>query len=239
VGLEDRNRVVLITGATGVLGRAVARRFSTDGARVALVGRDTARLNEVGRELGTSGETWLPVTGELTDADAARAVVTTVEDAWGAVDVLIHVVGGYSGGTPVTALDPDEVRGLLDQHLWTTLWMCQAVVPGMQQRGAGRILAVSSPFASEPGSKAASYAIAKSAQELLIRSLAKEVADSGVTANVVVVKTIDETRERDVNPSSKTASWTTPEEIAETFLFLASPAAGVINGARIPLHGRG
>ena len=75
---------------------------------------------------------------------------------------------------------------MLDQHLWTTFHLVQAVVPGMVERGFGRLLTVSSPFAANPGPKGAGYAIAKAAEELLLRSLAREVAGSGVTANVVV-----------------------------------------------------
>jgi NAD(P)-dependent dehydrogenase (short-subunit alcohol dehydrogenase family) len=228
--------VVLISGATGVLGRAVATRFALDGARLALCGRDESRLNNVANELNLNDGTWLAVAGELTDATAARAVTEAVIDRWNRIDVLVHVVGGYSGGTPVADINPDEIRSLLDQHLWTTLWICQQVVPGMLKRGFGRILAVSTPFASEPGAKGSSYAIAKSAQELLLRALAKEVAGSGVTANLVMVKTIDEKHERESDPSPKNAGWTTPEEIAEAFAYLASPAAGAINGARIPLY---
>jgi NAD(P)-dependent dehydrogenase (short-subunit alcohol dehydrogenase family) len=233
----DGAPVVLITGATGVLGRAVATRFALDGARrLALCGRDETRLNDVAKDLKLKQDSWLAAPGELTDAEAARAIARKVNDHWARIDVLVHGVGGYSGGTPVVDLDPAEVRGLLDQHLWTTLWMCQAVAAGMIERGFGRILAVSTPFASEPGPKGASYAIAKSAQELLIRTLAKEVAGSGVTANLVLVKTIDEKHERETDPSPKNAGWTTPEEIAETFAYLASPAAAAINGARIPLY---
>ena len=128
---------------------------------------------------------------------------------------------------------------MLDQHLWTTLHIVQAVVPGMIERGFGRVLAVSSPFAAEPGPRGASYALAKATKEVLIRSLAREVAGSAVTANLVIVRTIDAKGERESAPSAKNASWTTPEEIANTLLFLASPAAAAITGARIPLHSRG
>ena len=127
---------------------------------------------------------------------------------------------------------------MLDQHLWTTLHVAQAVVPGMVERGFGRVIAVSSPLAADPGPKGASYAVAKAAEEALVRSLAREVSGSGVTANLVLVRTLDPNHERETAPTAKNASWATPEEVAETMAFLASPAAAAVNGARIPLYGR-
>jgi NAD(P)-dependent dehydrogenase (short-subunit alcohol dehydrogenase family) len=234
--------VVLVTGATGPAGRAVARRFAAAGARVALNGSDRARLEAVVAELvaeGGSPGRLLPVAGDLTEADAARGVVAAVEEAFGRVDVVAHLVGGWAGGTEVQALDHAEVRRMLDQHLWTTLNVLQAAVPGMRERGFGRVVAVSSPLAANPGGKGASYAIAKSAEEVLLRSLAKEAAADGVTANLLLVRTLNDERSRSSRPDAKTAGWTTPEEVADATVFLASPAGAAVTGARIPLDGRG
>ena len=235
----DEHPVVLVTGATGPLGRVVVARFAADGARLALVGRDRGRLAAQAAETGLAADAWLPVVGELTDAATARAVAAAAEERFGRVDVLAHLVGGWAGGTPVVGLDPDEVRSMLDQHFWTTLHIAQAVVPGMVARGSGRVLAVTSSTVADPARDQAGYAIAKAAQEMLLRSLAREVAGSGVTVNVVVVRAIDVAHERETAPTSKNAANTTPEEIADVFAFLASPAAVAVNGARIPLNGRG
>lgn len=238
--------VVLVTGATGPAGRAVARRFAADGARVALNGSDAGRLAEaveaVAREAGLgdgAADRLLAAAGNLTDPDAAREVVASVEAAFGRVDVVAHLVGGWVGGTEVQALDHAEVRRMLDQHLWSTLNVLQAAVPGMRERGFGRVVAVSSPFAANPGPKGASYAMAKAAEEVLLRSVAKEAAADGVTANILVVRTLDDARSRGSQPNAKTAGWTTPDEVADAVAFLASPAGAAVTGARIPLDGRG
>jgi NAD(P)-dependent dehydrogenase (short-subunit alcohol dehydrogenase family) len=235
---EPDETVVLITGATGPLGCVVAKRLARDGARLALVGRDRGRLDELGKGLDVGSDRWLAVPGDLTDADAAGAVADAVGRHWGRIDVLLHLVGGWAGGTPVVDLDNDVVRAMLDQHLWTTIHVLQSVVPGMVERGFGRVIAVSSPLAADPAPRGASYAMAKAAEEALVRSLAREVAGSGVTANLVIVRTIDARHERETAPTPKNASWATPEEVAETIVFLASPAAAAVNGARIPLYGR-
>jgi NAD(P)-dependent dehydrogenase (short-subunit alcohol dehydrogenase family) len=237
-GAGEAPPVALVTGATGPLGRVVVRRFAADGARLVLAGRDESRLRGVAVDAGLGQDEWLPAIGELTDAEAARAIVAAGEARFGRIDIAAHLVGGWAGGTPVAELDPDELRGMLDQHLWTTFHLVRAVLPGMTSRGFGRILAVTSPFAANPGAKGASYAVAKAAQETLLRTVAREVAGTGVTANLVVVRTIDAGHQRVLAPSPKNAAWTTPEEIAETLAFLASPAAGPINGARVPLDGR-
>jgi NAD(P)-dependent dehydrogenase (short-subunit alcohol dehydrogenase family) len=109
----------------------------------------------------------------------------------------------------------------------------------MIDRGWGRIVAVTTPVASTPVAKMAPYAVGKAAEEALLRVVAREVAGTGVTANLVSVKKIDEARERETAPSPKNASWTTPEEIAAVMRQLCSDAAAPINGARIPLDGSG
>jgi NAD(P)-dependent dehydrogenase (short-subunit alcohol dehydrogenase family) len=231
--------VTLITGATGPLGRVVAAAFAEDGARLGLAGSDLDRLRSLAADLQLPEGLWVPAVGDLRDPDDVRSAVDAVIERFGRVDVLLHLVGGWAGGTAVVDLDLDEVRTMLDQHLWTTMHAVRAVLPGMVERGWGRIVAVSTPFAADPGPKGASYAIAKAAEETLLRTVAREVSGSGVTANLVVVKKIDADHARETDPSPKNAAWTAPEEIAATMRFLCSDAAAAVNGARIPLHGRG
>jgi NAD(P)-dependent dehydrogenase (short-subunit alcohol dehydrogenase family) len=228
--------VVLITGATGGLGRMVTRTFAEDGARLALAGRDEHRLRTLATDLGLDADRWMPVEADLRDRDATRDALGATEAALGRIDVVLHLVGGWAGGTPIAELDPADVAGMLDQHLWTTLHVTQAVVPGMVERGWGRVMAVSAPVASEPTAKMAPYAIGKAAEEALLRSLARETANTGVTVNLVIVKAIDKRGERTTDP--KKSSWTTPEEIADVFRYLASDAAAAVTGARIQLVGR-
>ena len=189
-------------------------------------------------ELGLAPDRWTPAVADLTDPAAARAAVDSVVERFGRVDAVLHLVGGWAAGTPVVDLAADDLRGMLDQHLWTTLHIVQAAVPGMVERGWGRIVAVTTPFAANPAVKGAAYAISKGAEETLLRALAREVAADGVTANLVVVKKIDVEHERETEPLPKNAAWTTPEEIASVMRFLCSDEAAAITGARIPLDGR-
>jgi NAD(P)-dependent dehydrogenase (short-subunit alcohol dehydrogenase family) len=176
---------------------------------------------------------------DLRQADAAARAVSAVVDRFGRMDALLHLVGGYHGGEPVVEVRDAEVGAMLGQHLWTTLNMVRAAVPVMTAAGWGRVVAVSSPFASNPGKAVAPYAIGKAAQEALLGGLAREVAGTGVTVNLVLVKTIDVEHQRDAEPSPKTASWTTPEEISAVIGHLLSDDARAVNGAKIPLFGNG
>lgn len=235
---EGTRQVVLITGATGPAGRAAAVRFAAEGALVALNASNAGRLAEAVRELRLAPDAVAEVPGDLRDPEVARLVAEAVEARFGRIDVLAHLVGGFASGTAVTDLDPAEVRRMLEQHLWTTLNTVQAAVPGMVARGSGRVIVVSSTLAAAPGPRGASYAMAKAAQEVLVRSLAREHPADGVTANVLVVRTIDAEHARETAPARSNAGWTTPEELAEAIAWLASPAAAAVNGARITLDGR-
>ena len=231
-------RVVLIAGATGGLGRAAAEAFAAAGARLVLCGTDRSRLAAVAADLGLVDGRWAPAVGDLRQPADARAAALTALDAFGRIDVLLHLVGGFAGGTPVVDLDPDETRQMIDQHFWETLNNVQAQVPGMIAQGWGRIVAASSVAAVNAPARSGHYAAAKAAQETLLRSLAKEVAGNGVTVNVVAIRAIDEAGERESVPTAKNAPWTTPDEIVATILYLCSEAASPINGARVPLDGR-
>jgi len=233
------DRVVLVSGATGILGRVVVGRFAAAGPRLGLVGTHLDRLAGVAADLGLAADRWAAGVGDLRDPASARAAVQSVVDRFGRVDVVLHLVGGWTGGTAVVDLDPAELTGMLDQHLWTTLNVVQAAVPGMIAAGWGRVAAVGSRPALEAAPKSASYAVAKAAEDTLLRTLAREVAGTGVTVNLVTVGTIDEQHERDSAPTPKNATWTTPEEIAGAFLYLCSDEAGTINGARLPLDHKG
>ena len=232
------DRVVLVTGATGALGRAAVRGFATDGCRLGLGGTSPERLREVAEEAGLPDDRWVAAVGDLRTSDGAAGAAAAVVARFGRIDVLVHVVGGFVPGGPIPELDPDAFRAMLDQHLWTTLFVTRAVVPGMVERGWGRVLAVTASNTATAPARTAIYTTTKTAQETLLRVLARETAGSGVTVNVVVAKTVDADHQRELDPNAKNAAWATPEEIVATFRFLASDEAAPITGARIPLDGR-
>ncbi len=230
-------RIVVITGATGGLGRVVALSLAKTGARLVLVSSSAEKLEILERELNLGEERTLSIAVDLSQPEAAQSVLDVVVAGFGRVDILLHFVGGWSGGIPVPKVSAEDVSTMLQQHLWTTFYLAQVFGPHLEANGWGRLIVVSSPSVAAPPANSAPYAIGKSAQEALILTLAEEYKGTGVTANVLRVRSIDVKHERDNQPSPKTASWTTPEEIAAAILYLCSEEAGVVNGARIPLYG--
>ena len=231
------NRVVVITGATGNLGRVVAKQYAEQDARLALFGTNAEKLDGLARELQLPMERLLVHAVDLRDANATQDAAKAVIGKFSRVDILLNLVGGWKGGKPINEFVASEVEEMLRQHLWTTFHLAQAFVPNLVANQWGRIIVVSSPTATQPPAHASPYAIAKAAQEAPMLTLAQELKHSGVTANILQVKTIDAQHERDRERTSKNASWTTPEEIAATILYLCSDEAQVVNGARIPLYG--
>lgn len=221
------NRVVVITGATGGLGQLAARAFAERGASLALLSTDQDKLDSLARDLNLPADRILTHAADLLDADAVRDSAEAVSAKFGRVDALIHLVGGWTGGKTLTESSVDDFAFMLDQHAWTTIHLLRAYSQKLAANGWGRVIAVSSPFATRPSATMGAYALGKAAQETLLLTLADEFAGTDITANVIQVKSID---------VKGTGKGTSPHEIISAMLYLCSDEAGKVNGARIPLY---
>ncbi len=234
---EGERRTILITGASGAAGQAAAKRFAAQGYALALSGRDVGKLQALAGEMGIDADRLLLITGDVSKEEGAQAAVQGALARFGRLDVLVNLVGGWTGGKSVVETPLDELETMLQQHFYSTLHLSRAALPGMLSRGWGRIIVVTAPTAGNPTAGSLAYAAAKAAQETLILTIAEEVKGRGVTANAIRVRAIDARREKLSAPTAKNAFWSTPEEIAEAMLFLCSEAGSMLNGARIPLYG--
>jgi NADP-dependent 3-hydroxy acid dehydrogenase YdfG len=234
--------IALITGATGGLGHVLAPDLVAAGYDLALFGSNEQRLSALGSDLGLADERRIEVAVDLKDAKATSAAIDSVYARFGRVDVLAHLVGGWTGGTSIADAGDEPYASMIDQHLWTSLNMVRALSPRMVEAGSGRIVAVSSPLALRPIPGMAAYAVGKAALEALFATLAQELAGTGVTTNVVRVRTIDNAHARDANSHGSdsrpatNANWTTPEEISAAIRYLISDDARVVNGEALGLH---
>lgn len=229
------NRVIVITGATGGLGKVVSHTFARQGASLALLSTNPEKLDALSRDLDLPSERIMTHSVDLTDPNAVRASAEAVSAKFGQVDALIHLVGGWTGGRTIAESRLDEFESMLDQHAWTTIHLLRAFVPMLVANGWGRVIAVSSNSANNPPAKRAAYGMGKAAQEALLLSLANEFKGTDLTANVIQVHSID--REGTGNPGrSVRGKGTSPEEIAAAMLYLCSDEARRLNGARIPLY---
>ena len=222
------DRVIVITGATGVLGRVVSAHFAESGARLALLARSEEEIATLVSALPGGAERHAGFAVDLGDAASARAAAAAVRERLGPPAVLLHLVGGYAGGTPFIDGDDEEFRHLLDLNLWSTIHAIRAFLPDVIAAQHGRIVTVSAYVAAAPTPKHAAYSATKAAVEALTISVARDLAGTTATSNVVVLRAIG-----DEKPTEQR-----PEEIAAVMAWLSSPEAGTINGQRIPLIGR-
>lgn len=232
-------RVVVITGATGGLGRVAARAFAEHGAALALLSATPEKLAALAAELQLPPERLLTHAADLREPAAVHLAAQAVADQFGRAAIVAHLVGGYAGGQTLWETPAADFQTMLDQHLWSTVNILQAFGPQLVANGWGRVIVVSSPLAMRPTAKSAPYAAAKSAQEALLLTFAQEVKDKGVTANILQVRTIDVDHQRAKDPTPARAAWSTPEEIVAAMLYLCSAEAQLVNGARLPLFGSG
>jgi NAD(P)-dependent dehydrogenase (short-subunit alcohol dehydrogenase family) len=231
------DRVTVISGATGGLGKVAAHLFANAGASLALVSRSQEKLDEMAAELGLPEERVFVYACDLSDAEKAEAAAKAVQDRFGRIEILLNVVGGWIGGKTVLETSDEDFRSMLEQHVWAPYNLLKAFVPPMLAGGWGRVLAISTPNALRPPGKNSPYAVGKAGMETLMLSLAQEAKGSGVTANLVLVQAIDAKHERENAPNESNKNWSTPEEISATLLHLCREESSLINGARIPLFG--
>lgn len=204
-------RVAVITGATGGLGSTVTHTLAGLGVSLALLDRNSDRLAALGTDLSLPESRLLAQTVDLLNPSATTSAAATVTDKFGKVDILLHLVGGWTGGKTLLEAPADDLAFMLNQHVWTSFNVARAFVPLLIRNGWGRILMISSPFASRPVARGGPYAIGKSAQEALIFTLSQELKGTGVTANLLQARTIDVKREKVTAPSAENTSWTTPK----------------------------
>ena len=223
-----QDRVVIVCGATGKLGPVVARAFADDGARVAALARRPDELEPLLASLPGGAARHLAIVADLNKPQSVTAAAETVRERLGPAEVLLQLVGGFRGELGLAEAPYVELAAMLNVNLMSTYHALRAFLPQVRLAEHGRIVTVSTPFAQNPGPASAGYAASKAAVETLTMSVAKELAGTTATANVIVVRTIG-----DAKPTH-----TRPAEVVAALLWLCQPESGAINGQRIPLVGR-
>jgi NAD(P)-dependent dehydrogenase (short-subunit alcohol dehydrogenase family) len=223
-------KVVLITGASGGLGRSVTNAFLNAGARVAGTAPGIRQADFPHPEFAA-------FPGEVNTSEAARLLVAQAVQTWGHPDVLVHLVGGFAGGATVAETDDSTLDRMLDINLRVAFHFVRAVLPGMQARNSGRILAIGSRAAIAPQPGVGAYAASKAALVSLIQTVALENKDRGIAANVILPGTMDTPANRRAMPDADFSRWVPPSQVADLLVHLASDQASAISGAVIPIPG--
>lgn len=157
---------------------------------------------------------------------------------FGRIDALIHVVGDFAGGKSVAETDDAMIDKMLDLNYRSAFFIMRAVLPQMQQQGSGRILAVASRQGVEPAPMVGAYSASKAALVSLVRTIALENKQSGISANTVLPGTMDTPRNRAGDPKADVSQWVHPSQVAALLVHLASDEAAQITGAAIPVYGK-
>jgi len=216
-------KVVIITGAKGGLGTFVTEAFLAAGARVAGVSRSIQASDFPHPE-------FTAVPAELSSGDAARRLTAGVQERFGRIDALVHVMGGFAGGQSVAETDDATLEKMLDLNYRAAFYLARAVIPQMRAQGGGRILAVASRQAAEPAAMTGAYSASKAALVALIRTIALENKDRRISANTVLPGTMD-------TPNNHGPQLVPPSQVASMLVHLASDAGAQVTGAAIPIYG--
>ncbi len=227
-----QDKIALITGATGGLGTCVTQAFLDSGATVVGV----ARTIQGG---AFNNPAFVGISADLSDPGAVNELINKVVGQFGRVDVLAHLVGGFAGGHAVSETGDQTFESMLSMNLRSAFYMLRAVIPHMRQAGSGRILAIASRAAETPGPMVGAYGASKAALVSLIRTVAAENKDRGITANAILPGTIDTAANRKAMPQADTRTWVQPASIASLILWLASAGSKDVTGAAIPVYGAG
>ena len=223
-----RDRVVLITGAKGGLGSFVTQRFLSAGAKV--IGSSRSISQE---DFPQPNFTPLPV--DFTKPAAVRDAIESIISRLGRLDVLVHVLGGFAGGQTVADTDDSTWERMRDLNLTSALYVFRAAIPHLRESGSGRIVAIGSLTAVEPHPRLGAYVTFKAALTMLVRTVALENKDAGLSANVVLPGTMDTPANRKSMPSADYSKWVQPENVADLVLWLADERAGHITGSTISI----
>lgn len=225
-----KGKIALVTGANGGLGSYVTKALLDVGAAVVGVSRKIQQS-----EFDSALFTALPA--EISTAAGASGAVSSVVDRFGRLDIVVHTVGGFAGGQSIAETDDATFQRMLDVNLNSTFYLLRAVLPTMRKTGKGRIVAIGSRAALEPGPRVGAYSASKAAMVSLIKTVALENKDVGITANVILPATIDTPANRTAMPNADYSKWVQPASIAALIVWLASDNGRDVNGAAIPVYG--
>jgi NAD(P)-dependent dehydrogenase (short-subunit alcohol dehydrogenase family) len=228
-------KVFAVTGVTGITGRAVARVLLNNGASVALISSNQGSLDELFNSFPRNEQSRIHTfAADMTKRDSAQAAAHSLKEKFGGrLDGLIHLVGGWTGGAPITDTASTDLTKMLDQHVWSTWNAAQAFVPLMKVGKSGRIIAVSHPAASNPVANMAAYETAKAAQEAMLFALNEETKADGIRVNVLQVSSIYDATDKNAKPGKGGVS---AQEIAQTIKFLLEETGATISGIRIRME---
>jgi NAD(P)-dependent dehydrogenase (short-subunit alcohol dehydrogenase family) len=230
-------KVALVAGGTGGLGRAVSLAFLSAGARAITTYRNDQEFADLKILAGANASRLVGRQTDVTDEAAVQQLIAEITAQNGRLDILVNTVGGYAGGDKLWELDTRTFDQMLALNLRSGYVLSRAAAKVMLQQGKGVIVNVASRSAIVHEGGAAAYAASKAAAVALMDSLAADLKGSGVRVNSILPSIIDTEANRKAMPGADFTKWPKSEDIARVIVFLCSDDAKVIHGAAIPVYG--
>jgi NAD(P)-dependent dehydrogenase (short-subunit alcohol dehydrogenase family) len=226
-----KGKIVLVTGAHGGLGAHVTQAFLDAGATVIGTSRKVQQS-----DFKSPGFTAMPA--DISTTERAKILVDQVVARFGRIDVLAHTVGAFAGGQSIAETDDATFQKMFDLNFNSAFYLFRAALPAMRKTGNGRIVAIGSRAAVDPGPGVGAYSASKAALVSLIRTVALENKDVGITANVILPGTMDTPANRKMISNADISKWVQPANVASLVVWLASDAGTDVTGAAIPVYGK-
>jgi NAD(P)-dependent dehydrogenase (short-subunit alcohol dehydrogenase family) len=237
--MNFHDKIVLVAGGTGGLGREVTRAFLEAGASVVVPYRRAEEFAAVVSAAVRTGATPPEgVAADVTDSATVEKVVADIVAKHGRIDILVNAVGGYAGGRSLWEAEPRTYDQMLQLNLKAGFVLARAIVPVMIRQNRGWVVNIASKAALDHAAGGGLYAASKAGALALFDSLAAEVKPYNINVNSVLPSIIDTAANRKAMPGADFSKWPKPEEIARVILFLCSEQARVIHGAAIPVYGK-
>jgi len=230
---DFQDQVVIVTGSTGNLGRAVVRAFQVAGAHVVAPDRSVGQAKEVFPALWDSKDHLVVEGVDVTNPEQVKKLVQDVLGRFGRIDILINTVGGYRADGPVHQTSFETWDFLMNLNARSVFTTSRAVIPSMLKQGRGKIVNVSSRSALAAQGNDSAYSAAKSAVARLTESMAAEYKKLGIQVNAILPSALVSAADLKEDPTRGV----TPESVAQVILALCSEACAIINGALIPAYG--
>ena len=230
--MSAANRTVIITGAAGNLGKAVASAFADLGANLVLV---DLKRESLAAAFGAENDHRLFAAANLLEMTGAAGVAQAAAARFKRIDVLCNIAGGFRMGEMVHETSDENWNFLFDINTRTLLHAVRAVVPHMLAAGGGKIVNVGAFAAQKGAAQMGAYTASKGTVIRMTEAMAAELREKNINVNCVLPTIIDTPENRAAMPKANPAKWVAPADLATVITFLASDAARAVHGAAVPV----